>query len=234
MAKSGNLHQGHRARLRARFLEQGLDGFYDHQILELLLFYAIPRKDTNELAHRLLNEFGSLNKLLNTSPQELKKCGISERTALFLRLTGALCDRYVDTRYFHPDTSSLLVSTESIIDFARPLFDEVNEEQYWIILPDPMGNCQYKTLFHQGAVTNDKLFIQEATRMAHRFHAAGIILVHYLSQDMNPADEDTDFLYLLKETFRLASVPLIDYIVMNRATAFSPLYYYDEMELPDD
>jgi len=57
----GAIHQGHRERLRVRFLEEGLDGFEDHQVLELLLFYAIPRTDTNPIAHRLINRFGTLS-----------------------------------------------------------------------------------------------------------------------------------------------------------------------------
>ena len=65
LTMSKNLHAGHRQRVKARYLSEGLDAFEDHQVLELLLFYAIPRKDTNELAHRMIKEFGSLAGLLD-------------------------------------------------------------------------------------------------------------------------------------------------------------------------
>ena len=67
------MHEGHRSRLKNRFLEEGLDGFEDHQILELLLFYAIPRRDTNELAHTLISKYGSLSGVLEADPKDLAK-----------------------------------------------------------------------------------------------------------------------------------------------------------------
>ena len=67
------MHEGHRARVKKRFLEEGLDHFSDIQALELLLFYAIPRADTNPIAHRLLDHFGSLSQVLEANPEELKK-----------------------------------------------------------------------------------------------------------------------------------------------------------------
>ena len=78
-----NVHQGHRQRVRERFLEEGLDGFADHQVLELLLFYCIPRRDTNKLAHRLINEFGTLANLCESRPEDIiRRCQVSKNTAI--------------------------------------------------------------------------------------------------------------------------------------------------------
>ena len=68
-----SLHSGHRQRVRDRFLSDGLDSFNEHQVLEMLLFYCCPRKDTNELAHRLISEFGSLVRVLEAPVKELEK-----------------------------------------------------------------------------------------------------------------------------------------------------------------
>ena len=85
------LHDGHRQRCKQRFLRAGAEGFDDHQLLELLLFYAIPRCDTNETAHRLLKRFGSLQGVLYADPGELAAVeGIGESAAVLLRLTGDL------------------------------------------------------------------------------------------------------------------------------------------------
>ena len=82
-----SLHKGHRQRLKARFQESGLDSFTDVQALELLLFYAIPQKDTNPIAHALLNRFGSLSRVLDADVEELKKVpNISDHAASLLRL----------------------------------------------------------------------------------------------------------------------------------------------------
>lgn len=83
MAEKEALHSGHRQRMRQRFLSTGFDTFAEHEILEVLLYYAIPRIDTNEIAHRLLQHFGSLSAVFDADPQELIKVkGVSENTAV--------------------------------------------------------------------------------------------------------------------------------------------------------
>jgi len=85
--KKGNVHAGHRGRLRKRFLAEGAVSFEDHQLIELLLFYSVPRADTNALAHRLLNEFGGMQALLSASPAEIqKRGGVGPTTAALLSL----------------------------------------------------------------------------------------------------------------------------------------------------
>ena len=85
-----SVHDGHRDRLKQRFLAEGLDNFSQVQVLELLLFYCIPRKDTNEVAHRLLDRFGSLSQVLETRVEDLEKVdGIGHNTAVFLSLFPA-------------------------------------------------------------------------------------------------------------------------------------------------
>ena len=78
------LHAGHRARLRKRFFEEGLDAFEDHQVIELLLFYAIPRRDTNEIAHLLLRRYGSNRELGIRTVELAKRLKIAQSTATHL------------------------------------------------------------------------------------------------------------------------------------------------------
>ena len=90
-----SIHKGHRERLKQRFLEEGLDNFTDIQVLELLLFFAIPVKDTNPLAHALLAHFGSLSQVLEADVEELKKVpGIKDHAATLLALVTDLCRYY--------------------------------------------------------------------------------------------------------------------------------------------
>ena len=85
------IHDGHRANVRRRFLQAGLDAFADHEALELLLFYAIPRRDTNPIAHALIDRYGSLEAVLNAPVEDLKKVeGIGENAAVLLRLVPQL------------------------------------------------------------------------------------------------------------------------------------------------
>ncbi len=93
------IHSGHRARLRERALNEGLDNFNPHQVLELLLFYAIPRQDTSEAAHLLLEQFGSVSAVLNAPIGELTKIrGIGNRAAQWLHSIGMLMQTYIDLR----------------------------------------------------------------------------------------------------------------------------------------
>src|SRR5690554_7825953 len=86
------MHTGHRDRVKNRFLNEGLDSFDQHQVLELLLFYSIPYKDTNELAHELINRYGSLAAILEADPFELQKVkGVGKNTAVLLSLLPQLC-----------------------------------------------------------------------------------------------------------------------------------------------
>ena len=91
------IHDGHRQRMKSRFLEVGLDGFNDHNALEMLLFYALPRKDTNELAHELLNHFGSLAAVLEADHKALSEIdGIGENAAVLLKLIPDISRRYME------------------------------------------------------------------------------------------------------------------------------------------
>lgn len=92
-------HEGHRQRVKKRFREQGLKNFEPHNVLELLLFYAIPRRDTNEIAHRLLEAFGTFSRVLDAPVEELTKVeGISENSALLLKLIPQLCQLYYEEK----------------------------------------------------------------------------------------------------------------------------------------
>ena len=122
------IHDGHRQRMKTRFLEHGLDNFDDINTLELLLFYAAPRRDTNGLAHALLDRFGSLDGVLEASPAELRELsGIGDNAAVLLRLIPEISRRYmtdktprtqpVDTpaaagRYFIP---RFMFETEEVV-----------------------------------------------------------------------------------------------------------------------
>ena len=89
------MHEGHRRRLMDRYIKEGLINFEDHQVLELLLFYAIPRKDTNEIAHILLKSFGSLSNVFEADAEELMKIeGIGKNAAVLIKMVFEMSRRY--------------------------------------------------------------------------------------------------------------------------------------------
>ena len=97
MENEKNIHAGHRRRVKAEFLERGLSGLPAHRVLELLLFYAIPRGDVNPLAHRLVDHFGSLTGVFHATYEQLLEVeGIGENAAVLLQLVPAVSARYLE------------------------------------------------------------------------------------------------------------------------------------------
>ena len=93
------MHDEHRKRLRERFIKEGIDSFEAHQILELMMFYTIPRKDTNETAHLLLDKFGTFANVLDAPVKELMEVkGVGENTALFLNMIPQIMRRYENSK----------------------------------------------------------------------------------------------------------------------------------------
>ncbi len=115
-----SIHDGHRSRLKERFQNQGLDGFTEVQVLELALFYCIPRKDTNPIAHALLEHFGGLSQVLEAPVEELKRIpGMGESSASFLHLITELGRYYM----VHRSTqTSILPTLEQCAEYLVPHF----------------------------------------------------------------------------------------------------------------
>ena len=133
-----NDHDGHRQRLKTRFLECGIDDFEPHNVLELLLFYAVPRKDTNVLAHNLIKEFGSLSAVLDADPKDLMKVeGVGENTATFLSMMPQIARKYLEDK----ERECVVVKTVSDLGkYLIPKFPLMNQKilmllfLVWVVL----------------------------------------------------------------------------------------------------
>ena len=120
MANKETIHGGHRQRLKTRFLKEGLEHFDEHQVLELLLFYCIPRQDTNPIAHALLEHFGSLTQVMEAAPSELQKVkGMGESSAAFLSLLNSFCRYYQISR---ASSAVILNTLEECGRYLMPFF----------------------------------------------------------------------------------------------------------------
>ena len=128
------IHKGHRSRLKQRFLEEGLDSFTDIQALELLLFYGVPRQDTNPIAHRLLDRFGSLSQVLEASPEELRRVeGVGENAAALLTLVTQFA------RFYQVDCAQrvkCLTTLEACGEYLTPYFFGRNKETVFLLCLD--------------------------------------------------------------------------------------------------
>ncbi len=174
---NSSIHDGHRKRLRQRFMDEGLDNFTDVQVLELLLFHCVPRKDTNALAHRLLECFGSLSQVLDTSVEELRRVeGVGENTAMFLKLLPAV------TRYYSVDRSkrgsTFLQTTEACGQYLLGYFEgQINETVYLLCL-----DAKCKPLCCQkvgeGSVNSAGVPVRRLVEVALAANATSVVLAH--------------------------------------------------------
>lgn len=171
-----SMHDGHRKRLRQRFLEEGLDHFTDVQVLELLLFYCIARQDTNPIAHRLLEHFGSLSQVLEAPVAELCKVeGVGENTAIFLRLVTQAGSFYLKDR---AAKTKVLPTLESCAQFLQPYFYGQNVETVYLLCLDAKCKLLCCKKMSQGNVNSTEISIRKIVETALSANASSVLLAH--------------------------------------------------------
>lgn len=208
-----SIHDGHRDRLRKRFCEEGLDSFTDVQVLELLLFYCIPRQDTNEIAHRLIDHFGSFAQVLDASPEELKKVpGIGGMTAAFLPLIKAA------GRYYDVDKSkntTFLNTIEDCGNYLLPFLSKQRNEVVYLLCLDSKRKVISCKEVGEGSVNSAAVPIRRIVEMALNANATSIVLGHnHPSGFAVPSEEDRFTTHRLAAALQAVDILLADHIVV--------------------
>ncbi len=207
------MHEGHRNRLRTRVLKEGIDSFEPHQVLELLLFYSIPRKDTNELAHKLLDEFGSLPGVFEADPKDLcKVSGIGENTALLLSLIPQLARRYSKDKWGEkPEISSSTKAGQ----YAVSLFAGRTYEAFYIICLDAQNRVNFSDLVHEGTINEAPVYPRILVEIALRHKANSVILAHnHPGGSLNPSRADIEATNNIRNALEAISIKVIDHIIV--------------------
>ena len=229
MSKEKGLHDGHRDRLRKRFISDGPDKFYDHQIVELLLFYGIPRKDTNNIAHKLLNRFGSFSAMFDAPLDSLQECGITYNTAVLLKLIPALCSRYYQDKY--QQKVKLADDNEDIEEFIKPYFIGQNEEQVLLLLLDAKGKRLFCDIVNKGTTSASNVNIKKILQLSVQHKATGVIIAHNHPSGSNmPSDDDIEMTKKLAKSLRTVGALLLDHYIiadMNCRSLSSMDEYWD-------
>ena len=187
-----NEHAGHRSRLRENFIQNGIEGMADHQVLELLLTYALPRVDVNPLAHRLLSRFGSLEGVLSARPDQLRQVeGIGESAAVFLSLLGQVDRRVLLQRFAGHDKRPVLATPSALGRYMLALSLQDRYETLRLVCLNKKYELIYEGVISSGSLTEvlaDPRPILE-TALIHK--ACFIALAHnHPSGDLTPSRED--------------------------------------------
>jgi len=207
------IHDGHREKMRRRFLETGLEGFADHEALELLLYYAIPRRDTNPIAHALMERYDSLSGVLNAPVEDLEKVeGIGESAAILLSLVSRLSRK---ARIADASQETILNSSERAGAYLLERFAGERRELVFLLCLDRKGRLLACKRLAEGDVASADLNIRKVVEMALLTSASAVILAHnHPSGVAVPSSSDEAATRQVAEALRTIGVRLVDHIVV--------------------
>lgn len=209
-----SIHDGHRNRMKQRFLAEGLDRFDEVQALELLLFYCIPRQDTNELAHRLIDRFGSFANVLEAGYGELKKVpGVGEGAATFLPLLMET------SRYYGVNKQKeqkILRSVEDCGTYLVPYFHGRKNETVFMLCMDAKCKVLCCKEVGEGSVNSAAVPIRRIVQMALSANATSVILAHNHPSGLAlPSGEDVQTTQNLAAALDAVEIFLADHIIVS-------------------
>ena len=207
------IHDGHREKKRQQFLQHGLDSFADHEVLELLLFYAIPRKDTNPIAHALMDRFGSLDAVLAAPVEELCQVkGVGESAAALLKLIPQV---YRRSRIAAAERERVLNSSQRAGDYLLELFTGETAEVLYELCLDRKGKLLACRRVGEGGVSSINVDLRKIVENALLTGASGVILSHnHPSGIALPSADDCAATVRVKEALGTVGLVLVDHIVV--------------------
>jgi len=204
-----------------RFLKEGLDSFEDHQVLELLLFQAVPRRDTNPIAHRLMQRFGSLSAVLETEAKNLAAIeGVGENAAAFLSMIPHITRRYFHDRVKH--SRKPLNNSEAAAEYLVPLMAGRSEEVFYVICLDSQLRVLYPALISEGTVKDALVHPRHVAEAAVRHKAASVLLAHnHPAGSAKPSSHDHKLTRNLVQALGGIHVQVVDHIIVAGEQIYS-------------
>ena len=220
MAGNESIHAGHRERIRRRFREQGLSGFAEHEALELLLTFAIARKDVNPLAHELIAQFGSLAAVLEADASELLRVkGVGENAAALITLMPELLGMY---RRSAAGEKPRMTNFSEARAYCRSLFFGAHEELVYALCLDQSGRVIHPALLRRGTVNEVSIYPREVVEVVIRYHAHAVMLTHnHPSGSERPSRADIDATTRIAMALSAIDVPLTDHLILSGDTVYS-------------
>lgn len=210
----------HRQRLRERFRKAGAEGLHDYELLELLLTYAIPRKDVKPVAKSLTKRFGGLAGVLDASYEELKStAGLGSASAILIRLAKQLCEAYLGEQMAARDALS---SPKTVMNFARAKLAGLPHEAFMVVYLNVKNEVIGHELIHEGTLDRAVIYPRRVIESALANRAANLILVHnHPSGHTDPSPEDKKLTRMIKDAARTVDITVLDHIIVGKGGYFS-------------
>lgn len=212
MPQTSNIHEGHRKRLKQRYVQEGLDSFNEINVLELLLFYCVQRKDTNPLAHRLLDYFGDISKVLTAPPAELMKVeGVTEHVATYLSLISDVC-RYHLIKEATRETA--LATMSDCANYMLPFFHGLTQEVVFLLCLDAKQKVLCCKKVGEGSVNSVNVSVRKIVETALVANASAVVLAHnHPSGFAVPSEDDKRMTQRVAQTLSALDIILCDHLV---------------------
>ena len=206
-------HAGHRNRVRKKFIDNGFDGFEPHEVLEMYLFYAIPRKDTNALAHKLLNRYITISGVCDAPLDELMKdFSLSQSAAVFLKMLPQMSRLYIQSK----TSKDNAIDDECIGEMFMSMFIGRDEECVALILGDAKGKLLFSDIIIKGAIGSTTAPVRKIVDIALRHNAKCAFIAHnHPSGSALPSSSDIKATAIIKNTLLSVGVELIDHYIVT-------------------
>jgi len=211
---------GHRQRLRERFLESGLEGFHDYEVIELLLTFGTPRKDCKDAAKAALKMFKTLQGVLEASDQELCEIpGIGPKNSLGLKLIKAVSDRFLEKKLIHKNPVN---NSKELFDFLYHSIRDKSREYFKIIFLDSKNRVISTETHSKGTLTASSVYPREVVHSALRHKASALIFAHnHPSGDPKPSPEDMAITRQLVFAGKVMGITVHEHIIIGDNSYYS-------------
>lgn len=208
-----NIHKGHRERVRSKYLRVGFDGFSDHEVLEFLLFYCNAQQDTNEIAHRLINTFGTLDAVFNASVEDLMKIkGIGDRSALLIKFIADL----MNSQLSGFDSRRPLDSSDEMAAHMLPLLESLRVETTFIMALDEERKLIRVIKVGEGSFDSTPISIPQVTRVLVSCGAASAVIFHnHPAGTALPSVNDIRITKQVQLALESVGIEFIDHIIYS-------------------
>ena len=213
-------YYGHRTRLREKFSSYGSESLHDYELLELLLTYAIPRKDVKEEAKSLISRFKSVSGVLGASVNELCKVeGISSNSAVLINLCRELAAKSLEEKIFNKD---VLASPQSVYDFSKAKLSHLENEVFMVIYLNTKNHVQGHEIIDEGTVDTAIVYPRKIVKSVIEKKASSVILIHnHPSGVCEPSNDDIRLTSAVKDSLKTVDVKVLDHIISGKSGYFS-------------
>ncbi|RCK81786.1 MAG: DNA repair protein RadC [Candidatus Ozemobacter sibiricus] len=213
---ASDLLAGHRERLRARFDEAGLDAFADHEILELLLFYALPRIDTKPIAKTLLAELGGLPEVFAAPPERLADIpGLGPGAIRFIRLLSAVTGKILQKKAF--GTTPVIAQASDLVAYLTGIMANLPIEEFRVIYLDNANRILKDEALSVGTETQTAVYPKVVMKRALTLHATGLLVAHnHPSGALRPSPADLELTRNLEAAARALDLRFLDHVILGR------------------